>query len=115
MLETDFDVVGIVRDGESALQAARELDPDVLVLDISMQGMNGIEVARRQKEAGGSKTSIVFLTVHEDPDYVHAALEAGALGYVIKPRLASDLVVAIREAHAGRSFISKSVSPDNSS
>jgi len=90
-----------VTDGQQALDASRELKPDVLVLDISMPVMTGIETARRLKEAG-SETRIVFLTVHDDPDFAREALEAGAVGYVIKQRIASDLVAAIKKAHAGR-------------
>ena len=101
LLATECDVVGTVTDGQQALDAAMELEPDVLVLDISMPVMNGIETARRLKEAG-SETRIVFLTVHDDPDFVREALEAGALGYVIKQRIASDLVATIKKAHAGR-------------
>jgi DNA-binding NarL/FixJ family response regulator len=101
LLATECDVVGTVTDGQQALDAAMELKPDVLVLDISMPVMNGIETARRLKEAG-SGTRIVFLTVHDDPGFAREALEAGALGYVIKQRIASDLVAAIKKAHAGR-------------
>ncbi len=101
LLATEFNVVGTATDGQQALDAAMELEPDVLVLDISMPVMNGIETARRRKEAG-SETRIVFLTVHDDPDFAREALEAGALGYVIKQRIASDLVAAIKKAHAGR-------------
>ncbi len=101
LLAPECNVVGTVTDGQQALDAARELEPDVLVLDISMPVMNGIETARRLTEAG-SETRIVFLTVHDDPDFVREALEAGALGYVIKQRIASDLVAAIKKAHAGR-------------
>ena len=68
LLATEYDVVGTVTDGQQALDAAMELEPDVLVLDISMPVMNGIETARRLKEAG-SETRIVFLTVHDDPDF----------------------------------------------
>ena len=101
LLATEFGVVGTVTDGQQALDAAMALKPDVLVLDISMPVMNGIETARRLKEAG-AETCIVFLTVHDDPDFAREALEAGALGYVIKQRIASDLVAAIKKAHAGR-------------
>ena len=101
LLATECNVVGAVIDGQQALDAAMELEPDVLVLDISMPVMNGIETARRLKEAG-SETRIVFLTVHDDPDFAREALEVGALGYVIKQRIASDLVAAIKKAHAGR-------------
>ena len=101
LLATECDVVGTATDGQQALDAVRELKPDVLVLDISMPVMNGIETARRLKEAG-AKTRIVFLTVHDDPGFAREALEVGALGYVIKQRIASDLVAAIKKAHAGR-------------
>ena len=105
LLADDCDVIGTAIDGRQALEAAMELKPDVLVLDISMPVMNGIETARSLKELG-AKTRIVFLTVHDDPDYAREALEAGALGYVIKSRITSDLVAAINEVHAGRSFVS---------
>ncbi len=98
-------VIGTAIDGRQALDGAQNLKPDVLVLDISMPVMNGIETARCLKELG-VKTRIVFLTVHDDSDYAREALEAGALGYVIKPRIASDLLAAINEVHAGRSFVS---------
>ncbi len=101
LLAAECDVVGTATDGQQALEAAQDLKPDVLVLDISMPVMNGIETAHRLKEAG-SETRIVFLTVHDDPDFAREALEAGALGYVIKQRIASDLVAAIKKAHAGR-------------
>ena len=109
LLAGECDVIGTAIDGQQALDAAQNLRPDVLVLDISMPVMSGIETAHRLKEAG-SKVRIVFLTVHDDPDFARETREAGALGYVIKPRIASDLLVAIKEAHAGRSFISPSVS-----
>ena len=108
LLAGDCDVIGTAIDGRQALDAAKRLRPDVLVLDISMPVMNGIETARCLKEAG-VKTRIVFLTVHDDPEFAREALEAGALGYVIKQRIGSDLVAAIKEAHAGRSFVSPSV------
>jgi DNA-binding NarL/FixJ family response regulator len=109
LLAIECNVVGTATDGQQALEAARELKPDVLVLDISMPVMNGIETAHRLKEAG-AETRIVFLTVHDDPDFAREALEAGALGYVIKPRIVSDLLAAVKEAHAGRSFVSPSLS-----
>ncbi len=110
LLKTECDVVGTATDGQQALEAAQDLKPDVLVLDISMPVMNGIETAHRLKEAG-AEARVVFLTVHDDPDYAREALEAGALGYVIKQRIASDLVAAIKEAHAGRSFLSPTLPP----
>ncbi len=105
LLAGECDVIGTAIDGRQALEAAMELKPDVLVLDISMPVMNGIETADRLRQAG-AKTRIVFLTVHDDPDYAREALEAGALGYVVKTRIVSDLLTAINEVHAGRSFVS---------
>ncbi len=110
LLATECRVVGTATDGQQALEAAQDLEPDVLVLDISMPVMNGIETAHRLREAG-AEARIVFLTVHDDPDFAREALEAGALGYVIKPRIASDLLAAIKEAHAGRSFLSPTLPP----
>lgn len=109
LLGRTFDVVGMVGDGESLLDVASELRPDVLVLDISMPLLTGIEAAQRLRERG-NPARIVFLTVHDDPDFVRASLATGAFGYVVKPRVATDLVPAIREALAGRIFISPSLS-----
>jgi CheY-like chemotaxis protein len=100
------DIVGAVGDGQAALSAARELSPDVIVLDISMHGMNGFEVARRLREAG-STAVLVFLTVHNEHEFIVAARDVGALGYVEKPRLAVDLLHAVREARAGRPFFAR--------
>ena len=109
LLEPEFDVVKAVNNGQALIDEATRLDPDVLVLDISMPVLNGIEAARHLK-AAGCGARIVFLTVHGDPDYVRAALGTGPHGYVVKCRLASDLLPALREALAGRSFISPPVS-----
>ncbi len=114
LLAIECNVVGTATDGQQALDAARKLKPDVLVLDISMPVMNGIETAHRLKEAG-AETRIVFLTVHDDPDYAREALEAGALGYVIKQRIASDLMIAINEVCAGRYFVSPLSPPQKTS
>ena len=105
LLKTECDVVGTATDGQQALEAARDLKPDVLVLDISMPVMSGIETARHLKKAR-IEVRIVFLTVHDDHDFAREALEAGALGYVIKSRITLDLMSAINEAHAGRTFVS---------
>jgi DNA-binding NarL/FixJ family response regulator len=112
LLEPEFEVVKTVGDGQAAIDEAARLDPDVVVLDISMPVLNGIEAARRLR-AAGSKAKVVFLTVQRDLDYVRAALAAGARGYVVKCRLASDLLVALREALAGRLFVSPSVSVEH--
>ena len=105
ILATKFDVVGKVQDGQAALDAAEKLHPDIIVLDISMPVINGIEVAKRLK-AKDPSAKIVFITVHNDPDVMSEALDAGGQGYVIKPKLASDLVRALNEVALGRRFIS---------
>ena len=107
-LEREFEVVDAVSNGHALLEAALKLDPDVCLLDISMPVLNGIETAIQLKESG-SNAKIVFLTIHEDLDFVYAALKTGASAYVIKRRMASDLRPAIREALAGRTFISSSI------
>ena len=105
MLAATCAVVGQVQDGGAALAAAATLVPDVIVLDISMPGMSGLEVAARLR-AAGSTAAIVFLTVHEDAEIVEAAQAAGGIGYVVKSRLASDLLRAVQEARARRPFVS---------
>ena len=105
LLAQDFEIVATAGDGAAALDAASALKPDLLVLDISMPQITGIEVARRLR-AGGSNVKIVFLTVVEDPDFVHEAFAAGGSAYVVKSRLTTDLRQAINEVLAGHTFIS---------
>ena len=107
LLEPEFEVVGAVEDGLALLEAAARMKPDVCVLDISMPRVSGIEAATqlREREPG---VKVVFLTVHEDPDFVRAALATDALGYVVKSRMASDLGPAIRASLAERLFVSPS-------
>jgi len=105
MLEDEFEVLAAVEDGQAIVDAAHELKPDVCLLDISMPVMSGIEVANELKQ-DGSTAKIIFLTIHEDPDFVQAALNSGASGYVVKSRIASDLLIAIRDVLAGRRFVS---------
>ena len=108
-LETEFEVIDAVENGRALLDLAAKSDPDVCLLDISMPVLDGIETANQLKESG-SKAKVIFLTVHEDSDFLQAALNSGASGYVIKRRIASDLHHAVKEALAGRIFISSSVS-----
>ena len=98
-------IVGAVTNGQSALTAASTLQPDVIVLDISMPGLSGFEVATTLR-AQGSTATIVFLTIHDDAQFVDAAMQSGGTGFVVKPRLATDLLHAVQEARAGRSFVS---------
>jgi len=104
-LESEYSVVGAVADGQQVLDEESRVNPDVVILDISMPTMNGLEAATLLRQRA-SKAKIIFLTVHEEPAFLNAALAAGAIGYVIKSRLASDLRFAVSEAVAGRSFIS---------
>lgn len=108
LLEQEFEVVGTATDGQSLIEAAARMLPEVLVVDISLPVLNGIEAAHRLREAG-STTTVVFLTTYEDIDYVRAALAAGALGYVVKSHMYTDLCFAIKEALSGRLFVSPSV------
>jgi DNA-binding NarL/FixJ family response regulator len=105
LLMSEFDIVGFSANGLELTKAVGRLDPEVVVMDITMPGLDGIEAARRL-QAAGCRAKLVFLTVHEDADYLSAALEAGATGYVVKTRLALDLLAAVHEALAGKRFIS---------
>ena len=105
LLAGDCDIVGQVNDGRALVAAAAKLQPDVIVLDISMPGMSGLEVASRLRSMG-CKAAVVFLTIHDESDVIQAANGVGGIGYVLKRWLASDLVVAVQEALAGRPFVS---------
>jgi DNA-binding NarL/FixJ family response regulator len=111
LLEPHFDVVGIVPDGREVLSAAKALEPDVVVLDISMPSLNGIE-AVRQLRATGSPAKVVFLTMHREVTYAVRGLEAGASGYVLKHSAASELITAIHEALKGGTYITPQIASD---
>jgi len=105
LLSRDFEVVGVVSDGLLVADAVKQTHPDLIVMDISMPGLDGIRTAqslRRSKDT----PKIVFLTVADDEEYISAAFAAGALGYVLKVRLQSDLISALNEALLGRTFVS---------
>ena len=108
LLQNDFQVVGMADNGAKLLELAAIGTPDVLVLDIVMPVLNGIETAHRAR-ACGLPCKIVFLTVYEDTDFVEAALSAGASGYVVKAHLATDLIPAIWSALEDRIYISPSI------
>jgi len=105
LLQPDFDVVGMVANGRDLLTEAARLQPDVVVLDISMPVLDGIEAAI-QLRAIASKAKVIFLTVQDRPEFVRAGLATGALGYVTKSCLATDLLTAMHEILAGRQFVS---------
>jgi DNA-binding NarL/FixJ family response regulator len=105
LLQPTFDTIGSVLNGEDLVEAALRLQPDVIIIDISMPILSGIEAARELKHSG-SGAKVIFLTVHSDSDFVRLCLEAGASGYVVKPRMDTDLLPAIHEALASRCFVS---------
>jgi DNA-binding NarL/FixJ family response regulator len=108
LLGDDFEIVGTANNGRDAVAATLRLNPDVLVIDISIPILNGLQVALQLRSVK-PQTKVVFLTVHVGQDFVNAALSAGATGYVAKADVTTDLVPAIHEALAGRIFISSSV------
>ena len=111
ILEPHFEVVGTAQDGRALVAAAKELRPDVIVADISMPLLNGIEAARQlQKEPSPPK--IIFLTMHPDVTYTTEAFRAGASGYVLKNSAASELVTAIQEVLQGRTYLTPLVAKD---
>jgi DNA-binding NarL/FixJ family response regulator len=105
LLSPEFEIVGSVLNGEQAVEAAVRLKPDVLVLDIMMPVMDGIQAARCLEQSG-LEIKILFLTALEDPIYVEGALERNVSGLVYKSQVTADLPFAIRTALAGRTFCS---------
>ncbi len=107
--EADFKVIGEAGDGLEAAQLVESLEPDVFVVDVMMGGMNGLEVTKHVRKRS-PKTRVVVLSMHADEGYVLEALRSGAKGYVLKDSLAEDLIHAIREAVAGRRYLSAPLS-----
>ena len=108
LLPARFEVVAALQDAEALPEAMEKYQPDLVVLDITLPGASGIELASQLLSAGYSG-KVVFLTVHDDADYARAGFAAGGSGYVIKARLASDLVPALEAALEGRKFVSPGV------
>jgi DNA-binding NarL/FixJ family response regulator len=105
LLSEDFELTGVVEDGRALLEAARKQRPDVIVADISMPHLSGIDalIQLKKRDAG---VRVVFLTMHREVSYARRALEAGALGYVLKHSAAAELVDAIRAALDGKKYVS---------
>lgn len=103
-----YEVVGAVNDGQAVLREYSKLRPDVIILDISLGEMSGIDIARNLLDSG-CRSKIVFLTVHEDSDFMNAAIGAGASAYVVKSRLSTDLISAVNAALSGKIFVSSSL------
>lgn len=107
ILSQEFEVIGTVEDGLSLVSAARQMAPDVVVTDISMPGLDGIEAAEQLRRDSAS-LSVVFITVHSDPQLVERAMTLGKCGYVLKSVAGDDLLLAVRTVVSGGSFVSRS-------
>ncbi len=105
LLASEFLLCGTAADGIELVEKAKQEKPDVIVADISMPLLNGIDAVRKLREAG-VEAKVVFLTMHPDVSYLSRALEAGASGYVLKHAAADELVMAIKDAMRGKTFIS---------
>lgn len=103
-LEEDFKVVGQASNGVETIEKVKQLKPDVLLLDINMPVMNGINALRKIKEEG-LRTNVVILTLHEDREYLLETMQIGATGYILKDSDSSTLYKAIRDAYNGESYI----------
>ena len=108
LLEPEFELIGVVEDGRALLAAARGLQPDVIVSDISMPELNGVEALEELKKVNPG-VRVVFLTMHHNVAYARQAMAAGALGYVLKHSAAEELILAVRAAAAGRTFVSPAI------
>jgi DNA-binding NarL/FixJ family response regulator len=106
--QPDLEVIGEAGDGQAAVQRARELQPDVVVMDIGMPGLDGL-AATRQILDSNPKTRILFLTQHENKEYVLPALKLGAAGYVLKRAEGDELLTAIRTVYAGGTFLDPAI------
>ena len=107
-MQPDFKVVGEAEDGAKALALVRELQPEIILMDIAMPGVDGLSATRQIKEIAPT-AKIILLTQHENKEYIQPALKIGAAGYVLKRAAADELVMAIRSVHQGKSFIDSNV------
>jgi DNA-binding NarL/FixJ family response regulator len=111
LLEPEYEVVGAVNDGRAVLPEVRRLQPDVVVIDISMPLLNGLDCARQLRDAGCT-AKILILTMHPDATLAQEALAAGASGYVLKSSPGSELKAALRDVLGGRTYLSPAVTRD---
>lgn len=110
ILEREYRIAGTAKDGREAVRKAIELKPDIIVLDVSMPELNGIETMR-QLQRTGSRAKIIFVTQQLEPEYIRAAFDGGAMGYVAKQSASSELLIAARMALAGRYYVTPLASP----
>ena len=106
LLADEFEVVATAADGKSALEVIRRCHPDLIVLDLGIPELNGIEVTREIMKSPGSKPLVVICSVEINPEIVQAAREAGAIAYVFKMRADKDLTLAVKSALLGKPFVS---------
>jgi len=111
LLETEFDVIGVVSDGRALVRAAGELKPDVIVVDIAMPILNGLDAGRQVKELLPA-VKLVYLTMNPDVEVAAEAFRRGASGYLLKTCAAAEMVVAVREVLRGKSYLSRALSRD---
>ena len=111
LLEPEYDVVGTVEDGRALIAAVAELQPDVVVADISMPHLNGIEAVRQIKEKS-PRIKVVMLTMHHDAQSAVRAFEAGASGFVLKASASNELITAIGEAMRGKTYVTPLIAGD---
>ncbi len=100
-LRNEFEVVASVGNGVAALEVVTRLDPDVIVLDLSMSPMNGLEVTRSLRQSG-ARTGVVIVTAYDEPELLKVGLEAGAQGFILKSRVIEELAPAVRKAASAR-------------
>lgn len=105
LLQEKFDIVGVARDGIELISQAVKLSPDLIVADISMPGLSGIDALRRLHEMS-KKPCVIFLTIHTEDEFVEACLAEGAMGYVTKSHMKTDLIPAIDAALSGHKRVS---------
>lgn len=106
LLSPEFEIVATASDGKSAIESIRKLHPDVSILDLKMPELNGLEVVRKVT-CCPPRPALVVCSVESDPEIVQSALEAGALGYVLKSRIASEIIPAVKAAASGQQFVSR--------
>jgi DNA-binding NarL/FixJ family response regulator len=112
LLEKNFEVIGVVQDGRQLLVDALKLKPDIIVVDIGMPLLNGLDAAERLK-LSLPDTKLVFLTMKDDPNLAAAALDLGPVGYVLKHAASSELLQAIFEVLQGKSYVTSKLRPEN--
>ena len=105
LINPEFQIMGVARNGSDLVEQAMRLEPDIVITDISMPILNGVEAAKRLRNLN-CRAKIIFLTVHADPEFIQMCLAAGAMGYVLKSRMASELMTAIRAVQSGGTFVS---------